>query len=105
MPIDRRINTDPVLSIGQSPHKKVVALGTLLIIAVLDEEVPSHFVIAEAVECQDLRANVVDVIIACFNEEDRVTCACKVDSNCAYSASALEMISLSATRTATRPRT
>jgi hypothetical protein len=88
--IDGRINTDPVLSIGQSPHKEVIALGTLLIIAVLDEEVPSHFVIAEAVERQDLCANVVDVIVACFNEEDRVACACKVDGDCAYMASALE---------------
>ena len=82
MPIDNRVNTDPVLSIGQPPDKKVVALGTFLVIAMLDEEVPCHFIIAEAIECQDLRADVFDVIVSCFDEEDRVSSACKIDSNC-----------------------
>jgi hypothetical protein len=70
MPIDCRVDSNPVFSVRQSPHQEMVAFGALLIIAVSHEEVPRHGIIAETVEREDLCADVLRLIVSCLDKED-----------------------------------
>jgi hypothetical protein len=84
MSIDRWIDSNPVLSICQSPHQEVVALGTLLVVAMSHKEVPRHGIIAETVERKNLCANILRLIVSRFDKKDGVACSCKICSECAF---------------------
>lgn len=81
--LHRRVSSNPVLSTGQSPDEKIVPLRPLLIIAVLDKEMPRGTGISEVGESKDLSSDVISGVVTSFDEQDRVASSGEICSDCA----------------------
>jgi hypothetical protein len=86
MPINRRINANPILSTYEPPHQQVVPLCAFFVVAVSHKVVPCYSFVTEAVERKDLCANVFGLVVSCFDEKDRVACTREIGGDCACEA-------------------